>query len=725
MNDELSPTSEATLARNRHTLLGIEKPFSRCPCQKGGLSRYRGTVGFAGALLLALLFWLPATVRGDNIKVVITVDNSYAFGFGDSNGIFAGQFYGGVDNLTAGAIGNNSCYVFVPPDNPVTDDGPEIYNITNANFSDYIYIISWSDDFQYQGTVAAFTDTDNGVMVTTSPTAPSPGWQVFATGIITQVPCTNSAATFNLVNEAQAQTNSPPPCPPSPQRGPPLNGYPSSINSQIALADAAAGPAGSSSVGWIDINGSTFDSSGLAHGRLDFSGQHNGNSYISSPPACLGASAIYMEYNPDPTNPACNPFMYSTIPGPFGLGNPGNLREYLIYRIGPLGQVLGFNTCVTITNQSLTCINSNQTYLWNFCVTNNFTNEIQYLSIPNPPPGVSFSEDIIKLPVDLLPGQGTCLSLYVTNQSTNNNVCFEMGAHNTNFFLCCSITNCLTFTPCCAYIVQEGLKPVRGQPNCYTYTFTLVNTTPSTIQYVELIPESSGCLSFNKDIIMLPTPLQPNQSETVTTTVCITKSTTCTAPYCFLIALANSNFVQCCSSAHCLPPIAAPIVVASPADQSVFTAPANIPLAVATTTDITFTAVSYLANGVVVASNSTPPFSDVWSNAPAGQYAMTADGVDSVGSAIWESDLVTIYVQSSTNGLVVAPLLTSLQCVNNGLNFCFSTVPGVTYYVETTTSLSSPVWTTVQTVTGNGEMATVTNAINSEPRRFYRVRVSQ
>jgi hypothetical protein len=393
-----------------------------------------------------------------------------------------------------------------------------------------------------------------------------------------------------------------------------------------------------------------------------------------------------------------------------------------------LGYVCG-SGCVQITNQTVACVNTNQAYLWSFCVTNNFTNEIQYLSIPNPPAGVTFSEDIIKLPVDLNPGQGACVSLYVTNQSTNATICFTMGAHNTNFFACCSFSNCLTFAPCCAFVSSEKLQPIAGSPNCYSYTVTLENTTTNTIQYVSLIPDSSPCLSFNKDIITLSPPLQPNQSATFTTTVCITRSTTCLGPYCFMIALANSNFVQCCSTEHCLRPLPVPIVVTNPANGSVFSTPVDIGLGVTLDTNVSFTSVTYLANGQPVASSSGPPFSAVWSNAPAGQYDLTANGADSTSGGVWSSDPVTIYVlnpiTNSIGGPVSGPQLSTVKCIDNGLSFCFVGAPGVTYYVETSSSLISPAWSVTQIVPGDGSMITVTNAVTTDPQRFYRVRVGQ
>src|SRR5581483_3355954 len=74
---------------------------------------------FNRVLLLALLFCLPANLlKADSITVTITVDNGYGFGFGDQNGIYAGQYYGGVDNCQSYQIFGSPCYVFSPPDDP-------------------------------------------------------------------------------------------------------------------------------------------------------------------------------------------------------------------------------------------------------------------------------------------------------------------------------------------------------------------------------------------------------------------------------------------------------------------------------------------------------------------------------------------------------------------------------------------------------------------------------
>ena len=323
----------------------------------------------------------------------------------------------------------------------------------------------------------------------------------------------------------------------------------------------------------------------------------------------------------------------------------------------PNGCVTPITGCIVLSNQVATCINTNQTYYWTFCVTNDFNSEIQYLSLPNPPAGVTFSQDIIQLPVDLQPGQGTCVSLYVTNMSASTNICFTMGAHNTNFFLCCSITNCLTFTPCCAYVVTNSATPILilgPVNNCVNYSLTIKNVSQEAVSYLFFTPDPyNNCLVFTPDIIHLNTPLLPGQTSSVLGPIKVCRN--CPQPLYFLLSLLNSNLVQCCSIRHRMPsPTFLPIAVGSPLDGSFFLEGANIPLAVDLSGDITFSSVLYRANGQVVASNSVPPFSAIWSNAPPGVFVLSADGVETNGGAVWTSDPVTISVYAAKPPSIVA-----------------------------------------------------------------------
>ena len=55
------------------------------------------TIRLYRALMLTLMLWLPASLlKADSVTVTITADNGYGFGFGDANGIYSGQYFGGI-----------------------------------------------------------------------------------------------------------------------------------------------------------------------------------------------------------------------------------------------------------------------------------------------------------------------------------------------------------------------------------------------------------------------------------------------------------------------------------------------------------------------------------------------------------------------------------------------------------------------------------------------------
>ena len=158
-----------------------------------------------------------------------------------------------------------------------------------------------------------------------------------------------------------------------------------------------------------------------------------------------------------------------------------------------LGDGYGFSLgyivprCIELTNQAVNCIGTNMTYEWQFCVTNSSTNVFKYLDFPDLPAGVTINEDIVVLPTDLNPGEVACHTLYITNTAGLTNLCFTVGAHDADLDQCCSISNCITFTPCCVSISQESLVPLPG--GCYDYTFTVENThfPPAPAEYLMLV----------------------------------------------------------------------------------------------------------------------------------------------------------------------------------------------------------------------------------------------
>jgi len=159
-----------------------------------------------------------------------------------------------------------------------------------------MYLVAWSDDSAFQGTIASFTVGTQSVS-----TNPGQGWEVFATGRdldsnIAGDTLTNDAADIAL------------------------------INSQITVANAASGGTGTS-VGWVDETG-TLSGGGVGSGALVFGDDNTGGSGGTHPFGSVNGiedSAQWMWYNEDP----------ATISNPFQAGPEGadGHHEFLIFRI--------------------------------------------------------------------------------------------------------------------------------------------------------------------------------------------------------------------------------------------------------------------------------------------------------------------------------------------------------------------------------------------------------
>lgn len=255
---------------------------------------------YACAATAAVLAATPALAV--DVDGVITVDNAYGFGFGDETGMTTATYFGGLRNTTAADITNGLPQLYTAGDanagNGFTNAGvgPELYDLNGIPASDYMYIVGWSDDASLQGAIASFT-----VGTQTVSTVPGTGWEVFATGRdrdsnIASDTLTNSAADIAL------------------------------INSQIALANASAGGAGTS-IGWVDETG-TLATGGTGVGALAFGDLNNDGPGGFLPFGTINGiadDAQWMWYNEDPAT-ISNAF---TAP-PAG---PDGHNEFLIFRI--------------------------------------------------------------------------------------------------------------------------------------------------------------------------------------------------------------------------------------------------------------------------------------------------------------------------------------------------------------------------------------------------------
>ncbi|HMP84526.1 MAG TPA: Ig-like domain-containing protein, partial [Verrucomicrobiota bacterium] len=75
------------------------------------------------------------------------------------------------------------------------------------------------------------------------------------------------------------------------------------------------------------------------------------------------------------------------------------------------------------------------------------------------------------------------------------------------------------------------------------------------------------------------------------------------------------------------------VTLTSPANGAVFSAPANISLrASASDSDGSIAKVEFFANGVLVATDTSSPYSATWGSVSAGNYSITAKATDNNGA---------------------------------------------------------------------------------------------
>lgn len=128
-------------------------------------------------------------VAAGPVRVVITADNAYSFGYGDAAGIT--HFTQGTRAQTAGEIFN--CPI---------GNGPEQYDIPEAEApaGAYLYVVAWDDLSVTQGVLGQFTRTTGQVLTG------DPQFSVCATGI--DYSTSQTGPTLQVINAEIARCNS-------------------------------------------------------------------------------------------------------------------------------------------------------------------------------------------------------------------------------------------------------------------------------------------------------------------------------------------------------------------------------------------------------------------------------------------------------------------------------------------------------------------------------------
>jgi hypothetical protein len=216
---------------------------------------------------------------------VITADNAYGFGYGTIATI--ANYYGGIENTTAGQIFN-------------CGEGPELYEIPAevADQATHLYIVAWADAAVTQGVIARFRRPDGmggfGENVLTG----DDGWEVCATGI-----------NYN------------------PGSGGPTIDV---VNQQIALCNQAALDPATTSVGWVDEVGTEYGAVAVGEDNTTpyNGGPQAGNEFPLVCQMVMPQEARWMWFNWNPQQviwPQTSPFLWP------GGNNPDH--QFLIFRL--------------------------------------------------------------------------------------------------------------------------------------------------------------------------------------------------------------------------------------------------------------------------------------------------------------------------------------------------------------------------------------------------------
>ena len=204
--------------------------------------------------------------------------------------------------------------------------------------------------------------------------------------------------------------------------------------------------------------------------------------------------------------------------------------------------------CATIAPRPRVTCNQG-TFSYTMTVTNNSPQTIQYLLF-SPPPGQTYiiTPSFLNLGTNPLgPGQSTTVTVTISNVSPGQHVCVNVTLADNSVRPCCTVQTCTDLPDCpCLTVKDFRPGPVCTQ-NGYTYTVTLTNPMSTPVHQIFVVPTSPANVHVMPSLINLTTPLNQNQSTTVTFTI------TGAPPgnVCLRFSPLGENGAMCCSTEHC------------------------------------------------------------------------------------------------------------------------------------------------------------------------------
>jgi hypothetical protein len=210
--------------------------------------------------------------------------------------------------------------------------------------------------------------------------------------------------------------------------------------------------------------------------------------------------------------------------------------------------------CAAVITREISCkLDGSGAIAYTFSVTNNTGKPVSSILL-TPPAGSTFTLSQQQFPVTLAPGQTQGLTVVVTGVKAGQQICLTVTIGNFTEppdkkgcqECCCSVEVCFTVPACdCVQFLEESVKPVKGKPGTFTYTFTIKNPLPYTIEHIYLYPPVGYTMTPSYLAASIPS------GGVFTGTVTITIVTPGAKP-CFFISFHDKALKTCCTMRHCI-----------------------------------------------------------------------------------------------------------------------------------------------------------------------------
>ena len=103
--------------------------------------------------------------------------------------------------------------------------------------------------------------------------------------------------------------------------------------------------------------------------------------------------------------------------------------------------------CLEVVEERFGCEGGDAISSYRFCVRNNSSDPLGYLTLVDLPPGVSATPYFIPLLPPLPPGQVRCVTVALSGLEASTNFCFRLLAHRPDFEECCMSEHCAAVAP--------------------------------------------------------------------------------------------------------------------------------------------------------------------------------------------------------------------------------------------------------------------------------------